>query len=79
MEEFIGFFVRLFCVIGELLIQILDNRFARSIVRSAGMIITKIFWPPNWSGKMEDDGITFYIIGAVFYISVFIYILFYCC
>jgi len=54
-------------------------RMAASLIRLPGMLLYKIVWPPNWFSKMEDDGLTFYVFGVIFYILLGLYLGFYCC
>ena len=79
MEDIIAFFFRLFCVLGEMLLHLFSSARMASLIRLPGMLLYKIIWPPNWFSKMEDDGLTFYIFGVIFYILLGLYLGFYCC
>ena len=80
MEEIVLLIFKAFCIVGEFLLNILSGATTREVViRLPGMLLYKIIWPPNWFSKMEDDGITFYIFGVIFYAILGIYLGFYCC
>jgi len=79
MEEIISILFKVICVVGEFLLNILSGTTTREIIRLPGMLLYKIIWPPNWFNKMEADGITFYILGVIFYILLGIYFGFFCC
>ena len=79
MEEIVFFFFKIFCVVGEFLLNILSGATTREVIRLPGMLLYKIIWPPNWFNKMEDDGITFYVFGVIFYAVLGIYLGLNCC
>lgn len=78
MDDLLAFIIKLICIVGEVFLNLFTGSL-RELIRYPGMLLYKIIWPPNWFGKMEDNGVSFYVFGVLFYIFSGLFMGLYCC
>lgn len=74
IDESIGFFWRLSCII---LRGVVELGFEIGL-RVPGLFVQKVLWPPNWASKVEEGPVT-YGLGIVFYVAVAVLLFLYRC